>query len=383
VKLSLGKIMKLLIILIFTWLNAEDFSYKFHINKHNPYMKEAVTLTLDLKQTNHDIVLLFNFDLCKSDDYFFQRIDSKETNTHHDTQIRYVYMLYPLKVGDINISFNLTKKITTDESIAYSFSGDRDNVKGLVTTNTKITLPPLALSIKKLPSNTSLVGDFKLTYKFQKSKAKAYEPIPFKVKIDGSGYPPLIDKFQFKLLKKDVNFTLFNEAPIINSTHSQKGTKSTITYNMALSNNHSFDLPAINIKAFNPKTEKSYVLIVPKQHFSIAKTDINTLLDKIDKPKPLENNWSWLGNLLSYLVVFTAGYFTAISLKWKKRVLPQQDNPFKVKIESCKDERSLLQLLMATDSKKFAKSIELLESSLYRDEKNNFKKIKKDILEKL
>ena len=383
VKHNLGKMIRLFIALSFMLLSAEDFTYDFHLDKRNPYLKEPVILTLDLKQSNHDVVLLFNFDLQKSKDYFFQRLDTKETDTHHNTQIHYVYLIYPLKSGDINITFDLIKKITTDESVAYSFSGDRDNVKGLVTTDTKITLPPLPLKVKKLPENTALVGDFRLIHKFKTEQAEAYEPIPFEVKIEGSGYPPLLDN----ILPKYVKFTVFKENPIVNSIHNIQGTKSSVLYPMALSNNRSFDLDQIDIKAFNPKTMKSYILTVPKQHFNISKADVNTLVDKIDNPKPLESDWSWqttiLTTLLSYLVVFAAGYLTAISVKWKKKTLAQKDDPFKKKIESCKDERSLLQVLMAADSKRFTKNIEILEDGLYGDGKINFNRVKQEILEKL
>jgi len=379
VKHNLGKILKLFIALSFVLLLAEDFTYDFHLDKANPYLKEPVILTLDLKQTNHDIVLLFNFDLCKSADYFFQRLDTKETDTHHNIQIHYVYLIYPLKSGEIKLSFDLVKKITTDDSVAYSFSGDRDNIKGLVTTDTKITLPPLPLSVKDLPENTTLVGDFSLTHTFTKHEAKAYEPIPFQVKIEGSGYPPLVDT----LLPKDLNITVFKETPIVHSTHSKQGTKSSVIYPMALSSTNSFDLSPITIKAFNPKTMKHYALTVPKQHFNISKIDVNTLVDKTDNPKPLQNDWSWLSSLLGYLIVFAAGYLTAISMKWKKKILPQNDDPLKVKIEACKDERSLLQVLMAGNSKKFARSIEKIENSLYGNGKINFKKIKEEVLEKI
>jgi hypothetical protein len=370
---------KLFIALSFVLLLAEDFTYDFHLDKQDPYLKEPVILTLDLKQTNHDIVLLFNFDLHKSDDYFFQRLDTKETDTHHNLQIHYVYLIYPLKSGEIKLSFDLMKKVTTDDSVAYSFSGDRDNIKGLVTTDTKITLPSLSLKVKKLPQNTTLIGDFKLTHKFKKTKADAYEPIPFEVKIEGTGYPPLLDN----LLTQNLDFTVFKENPIVNSTHSQKGTKSSVIYPMALSSENSFDLNPITIKAFNPKTMQSYTLTIPKQHFTISKVDVNTLVDRIDNPKPLESDGSWFASLFSYLVIFAAGYLTAISVKWRKKILPQTDDPFKEKIENCNDERALLQILMATKSKKFTKSIEILENNLYGNAKINFKKVKQELLEKL
>jgi len=382
VKHNLGKMIKLFIALSFVLLSAEDFTYDFHLDKPDPYLKEAVILTLDLKQTNHDVVLMFNFDLQKSDDYFFQRLDTQETDTHHNTQIHYIYLIYPLKSGEIKLSFALIKKVTTDDSVAYSFSGDRDNIKGLVTTDTEITLPPLLLSVKDLPENTALVGDFSLTHTFTKHKAKAYEPIPFQVKIEGSGYPPLLDT----LLPKDLNITVFKETPIVHSTHSKQGTKSSVIYPMALSSDKSFNLTPITIKAFDPNTMKSYELTVPEQHFTISKADVNTLVDKTDDPKPLESDLSWLSTilttLLSYLIVFAAGYLTAITLKWKKKTVLQTDDPIREKIETCKDERALLQILMATNNKKFTASIEKLENGLYGNAKINFKKVKQEILEK-
>jgi hypothetical protein len=218
-----------------------------------------------------------------------------------------------------------------------------------------------------------------LTHKFKKNKAEEYEPIPFEVKIEGSGYPPLLDN----LLPKDVKFTVFKENPIVKSTHNTQGTKSSVIYPMALSNDKSFDLDPISIEAFDPKTMKQYMLTIPKQHFDISEVDVNTLIDKTDNPKPLKNDWSWLASLLSYLIVFGAGYLTAVSLKWKKKILPQTDDSFKEKIENCKDEKSLLQLLMATDSKKFTESIGKLENGLYGNTKINFKKIKQNVLESL
>jgi hypothetical protein len=385
-KKNLGNMLKIFIIFSFVFLFAEDFTYEFRLSKEKPYVKEPITLTLDLNQTNHDVVLLFNFDLKKSNDYFFQRLDTKESDTHHNTQIHYVYLIYPLKAGDINIDFELVKKVTTDDSVAYSFSGDRDNVKGLVTTDTEVSLPTLTLKTKELPQKIDLVGDFKLTYKFKTKETKAYEPIPFEVKIEGYGYPPLLDN----LVKKDKSFTLFKEKPIVKSLHSKDGTESSVTYSMALSASKSFDLNSIEIKAFDPKKEKSYILSVPKQHFNVSKVDVNTLVDKVDTPKALVANWSWLSNLLSYALVFVAGYLTAISLKWKKIVLKshlvKEDEELMLmreKIKKCKDKKSLLQLLMASKSKKFAKSIEKLESSLYGKDKTNLEKIKKSLLENL
>ncbi len=360
-------------------LQAEDFTYTFNADNQNPYVKEAVVLTLDLNQTNHDVVLLFNFSIKKSKDYTFQRLDIQETDSYHNAKIHYVYLIYPLTSGDINITFNLLKKVTTDESVAYSFSGDRDNVKGLVTTDTHITLPPLQLKVKALPVGTTLVGDFSLTHKAKKHQAKSYEPLPFQVSIKGVGYPPLLDT----LLPKDGNFTRFTEKPVVKSIARTQGTQSTVTYPMALSHSKSFTLSPIVLKAFNPKTEKSYTLTVPSQHFDIRKVDVNSLVDTIDSPALLKEDWSWLKTLLGYLMVFGVGYLTALSWKWQKKNRSDNDNPLIPKIQNCKDEKALLQVLLSADSKRFTPSIEKLEASLYANGKINFNKVKQELLEKI
>ncbi len=366
-------------LLSFVTLQAEDFTYTFNTDTQNPYVKEAVVLTLDLNQTNHDVVLLFNFNINKSEDYTFQRLDIKETDSHHNAKIHYVYLIYPLKSGDINITFDLLKKVTTDDSVAYSFSGDRDNVKGLVTKNTHISLPPLQLQVKPLPEETVLVGDFALTYNIKRHQANAYEPLPFQVTITGSGYPPLLES----ILPKDGNFTRFTEKPIVKSIATSGGAQSTVTYPMALSHSKDFTLSPIVLKAFDPKTEKSYTLDVPLQHFDIQEVPPYSLVDKVDSPDVLKEDWSWLSRLFSYIVVFAAGYLTALGWKWKKRQSHKESHPLIQKIQKCKDEKALLQVLIAADSKNFTSSIEKLEASLYGNGKINLNKVKQEAEEQI
>lgn len=371
-KNNLGK--TILFLLAFVLLQAEDFSYNFKVDKTHPYVKEAVILSLDIQQSNKDIVLLFTFDLKKSDKYQFQRLNIEETDSYHNAQIHYEYLIYPLKEGEIDLEFELLKKVTTDDSIAYSFSGDRDNIKGLVTTDTKVSLPPLRLKVKSLPEGTLFVGDFTLTHQFKTHKAKPHEPFPFQVHIEGQGYPPLLES----ILPKEGTFTRFTERPLVKSIATSKGTQNSVSYPMALSHAKSFTLPTITIKAFNPKTETSYFLSVPSQHFDIEEIPKDTLIDSHDTPKPFSMDWSWLINLLSYLIVFGAGYLSALAWKWQKKKVQRSLHPLHEKITNCKDERMLLQVLMATDDKRFTPSIQKLEASLYGDGKINLNKVKQE-----
>jgi hypothetical protein len=181
-------------------------------------------------------------------------------------------------------------------------------------------------------------------------------------------------------LPKSENFTRFTEKPIVESKATIDGTRNKIVYPMAVSHSKSFELSPIVLKAFNPKTEKSYELKIDKQSFNIEQVDIESLIDKNDSPAILEQDWSWLRTFLSYIIVFIAGYLTAFTLKWKKKSSIKKTNPLEIKIESCKDEKALLQLLIATDSRRFASTIEVLEGALYGSKKIDFKKLKYNML---
>jgi len=378
-KNSLGSTLAYIIMLALSLLHGEDFTFLRQVDTPNPYVKEGVLLSIDLNQTNPDIVLLFNFDLKPSSDYVFRRIDSKESDSYHNAKVHYLYLLYPLKAGDIDVDFRLTKRVTNDESVAYSFSGDRDNVKGLVTKDSNISLPPLRLHVKPLPKGTTLVGDFTLTYALQKKEAEAYEPISFRVTLKGRGYPPLLAS----LFPKKVPFTLFTEKPIVQKSHSKRGTFSTVVYPMALSSDRDFTTPPITIHAFDPKKERAYTLKVPPETIRIEPADLNALVDKIDTPPPLHTDWQWLGSVLGYLLAFISGFATAWFLKWHKRAALPPKHPLEAKIDSVQDKKALLQLLLAQPAPRFSTVIEKLERDLYGKGQYTLTSLKKEAKEQL
>ena len=377
-KNSLGKI-ALIFLLSLSALYGEDFTYKMHVDNKSPYLKEATIFTLELNQTNDDVVLLFNFDLKKSSEYEFVRLNSIEKDNHHNAYFKYTYLIYPLKDGKIELKFNLIKKITNDASIAYSYSGDRDNVKSLSTQDTPIDLPPLLLDIKPIPKDTLLVGDFKLTHKIKTHKAKAYEPISFHITLEGIGYPPSMKS----ILTQKGDFTRFIGKPIVDSRATLKGTRNRIIYPIAVSNKESFTLSPLVLKAFNPKTEKSYELTMPKQTFEIEKVATEKLIDTKNISDEVEQGFSWslIWKALSYIFTFIAGYLVATALnRYKKTNQKEKHSSLELKIKKSRDAKELFQALLATNDRKFDATIKLLEDALYRGKKIDFKEIKNKLI---
>ncbi|MFT7879166.1 MAG: hypothetical protein ABXS91_02120 [Sulfurimonas sp.] len=375
-KNSLGKrVITIFIFFSICLLYGSGFTTHASLDKESAYIKEPVILTFDIEQTDYSKVMFFDFTLKESEAYEFHRLDAKEEDSYQNAQVHYTYLLYPLKSGRIDIGFELIQKVTTKEDVAYSFSGDRDNVKGITTTDTSIGLAPLRLKVKPLPSGTLLVGDFTLTHELKRHEATAYEPIPFSVEIKGTGYPPVLDEF---FISTD-DYTLFKETPEVSTIRSTKRTDNTVIYPMAISAAKNFTLDETNIPSFNPLTKKSYVLTIPEQAFKITPVAQSALVDRVDSPAPIKaTDWSWVGTLLAYIVVFISGFLTAKSVQWYTKEKIKHD-PLIEKITQTNDPKTLLALLIAEDSKKFVSVIEKLESHIYGEKPLDLRAIKKEL----
>ncbi|HFD14340.1 MAG TPA: hypothetical protein ENJ34_03460 [Epsilonproteobacteria bacterium] len=379
-KHTLGSLLLFVALLCVSLLQAEDFRYTMHANKQTAYLHEPILLTVDINQTNPDTVLLFQFAPRPSDAYKVIQVHAKHDDTSHHVKYHNLYEIYPLKTGDVNVTFSLTKRVTDEDKVRYFASGDRDDFKKLETKDYPIAIPPLALHIKPLPKDVSLVGDFSLDYKIHTHTQKAFSPISWKITLKGKGYTPIIKH----IIPLSSNYKSFSEKPLVKTIPSPEGMINTVTYLFALSARQSYVVPSITLKAFSPSRQKTYTLEIPQQSFDIQSVDKEQLVDNIDMPALRKADWTWIETFLKYLLVFTAGYFTALSLRWKKKKMVHASHPLVEKISQTKTHKQLLQLLMAhEEGKHFSLIIEKLEASLYGTEKTNLNTLKKEALENL
>jgi len=353
---------------------AKDIGYAFHISNKTPYQNEAIFLDVNISQENHSSVMLFKFNLKQSKAYTFHQVDFKENDKYHDLKHQYRYLIYPKKEGNIALEFEMIKSLTDDDKVAYAISGDRDNIKGLVKKDIAVAIEPLKLLVKPLPKGTKLVGDFKLSYELDKTSTDAYDPVHLKVVLKGKGDIPT-----FSLLPKSALYHLFTQKPKVKLLHHSKGTTANAEWNYAISAKESFVLPEVRLKGFNPKTKKSYELLVPAQSIEVNAVEVGSLVDKEDTPASSKGiDWSWIGWLFSYLAVFMAGVFMPRDLL-KKRVKPKKsDNEILAeKMASVKTHKELLKLLLSLNDSKYREAVSLLEGVVYGSKKTSLGTIKR------
>jgi len=352
----------LIFLTLFCIIQAKDIDYSFSIDNQAPYTKEPIILDVNITQLDHSKVMLFKFSPQKSDNYIFTQIYFKEDDKYHSLKHEYKYRIYPLKDGNISISFDMIKSVTTDNSVAYAISGDRDNIKSLVKTDTKEDIAPLVLNVKPTPKDTDLVGDFKLSYTIDKTTTKSYEPIYLHIELKGSGYLE-----PFEIINKDKKYHIFSQKP--------KVTQNSIVWDYAISAKESFVLPKVTLNCFNPKTKQSYKLTIPTKNIEVKNIDSSSIVDKENTPPPFRGiDWSWVGWLFSYIIVFLSGFFMPRDIFQKR--FKRADKSFDDKIASIKTHKELLKFLLSYNSSKYSKAIKLLERAIYNKESISLDKIK-------
>lgn len=368
--------MKVLTLLLF-WVTvscASDISYSIHVDTLSPYRDEAVVLDVNITQLDHTKVMLFNFTPKESADYTFYQIDFKEDQRYHDLKHYYQYLIYPKRSGQVAVEFELIKSLTDDDKVAYAISGDRDNVKGLVKKDIPVEVEPMVLDVKPTPNGAELVGDFVLEYKLDKVKTDAYEPVNLKVSLEGWGSVPSLN-----LLEESSQYHLFTHKPEVQTIHTDKGTKNRIEWRYAISAKEGFVLPKVVLKGFNPQRQKSYELVIPEYKVMVNPVDIESLIDSENNPPPSRGiDWSWLWGLLSYVVVFVAGYLVPREFWQRKRsVVSSDEDRLAQKVAATTTHKELLTLLLSENRGEDRKAIEALESVLYNGKKISLEKIKK------
>ena len=361
----------LLYILFLTLVRANDIEYSFYIDNKTPYKNEAIILDVNISQVDHSKVMLFKFNLKRTKAYEFYQIDFKENEKHHDLKHQYRYLIYPKQEGRLALEFEMIKSLTDDDKVAYAISGDRDNVKGLVKKDIAVKIEPLTLEVKTLPKNTDLVGDYRLTYRLDKTLTDAYEPVHLNILLKGKGNLPT-----WSLLPKDKAYHLFTQEPKIRRLHHTKGTSVSSEWDYAISAKESFVLPKVLLKAFDPKTKRSYELLIPEHAIEVKQVAVENLLDEVDMPLASKGfDWSWLGWLFSYVMVFLAGFLMPKDI-FKRRKLVEKVS-FEDEIASTKTHKELLKLLLGGNDVHYKEAILSLESVVYNGKKISLDKIKK------
>jgi len=376
-KRNLGRWLYLFLLSPLLLFSATDYAYNLHLNKRSAYLNEPILLTFKVWQTDPKKIIFFEFEPVAHPSDWKMRLLQERRDMERGA-ITFEYLLFPQKVGDLSLSFNFIVKRTDEERLRHNNTGEPVKAKAIDTTDTHEVLPPLHLHIKPLPKEVALVGDYRLNVSVDKYETEVNAPIYLNILLEGVGALP-----------KDLNITpkiegvkVFDDEPKINLRYKADGLHYRGSFSYALLSDQNFTIPAITIEGFSYKKGQTYQLQSQPISIRVQGVTIQKLVDTTSS-ESIYDQLEAIKQWLIYCLVFVSGYISALIVQRIRRVKfskKEEDDSFQQAVKSADSAKALLKVLLKDHSNHYAIWIDQLEQAVYRGEKVDLKKMKREIL---
>ncbi len=226
----------------------------------------------------------------------------------------------------------------------------------------------LDIEAKALPRGVNLVGDFKIAALLDKNETAPNDAVNLTLQLSGSGN--FEDVGSLKPFINGVN--IFEEDAVIQGAI-KDGTYSGIwQQKMAFVSEHDYTIPPIQVKYFNPKTEKIVTISTQALHVKIKgkarkkekalkierSDEQNSFVKDEAKSVSLGPSYLWLIGLIVGMLI---GVFIML-IPWKRFV--KEEDTFKS--VNIRDEKSVLNFLLNfINDREVFEMVKLLEEKIY------------------
>ncbi len=328
------------------------------VSTTEPYVKQPVILKLTYADPEPQRVVWVKF-APKSDGAFESHFLHKSIEHGRYT---FVYLLFPLKEGEIDLHYSLQLKKSAIEEIRQDILGtgyeQTNPIEGKIFT---IPLAPTHLHVKHV-APVDLYGSFTLHMQIDKKRIQSFEPLYLQLRLEGKGYPPKVGE-----LVKVAGVKVLKDKPQKRIIYTKEGAKIAYLYRYALISDHNFTIPPITLKEFDFHSYKK--LTTPPAHIEVVMP--KQLLDEQTSPPKIEPVFAKVKSFLLFVAIFFAGMLSGVVLYVALRRREVEE------ILLAKDHNELLALLVVRYPHCFAEQKEALER------KEHLAKIKKEIIKGL
>ena len=350
---------------------AQNKSVQFtlKLDKKEAYVGEPIIAELVLKLRRNLGIVDYSFTPPKFDGFWVKEIKSghSEYLEEHGLYLikRLRYLLLPQKPGVLRVSPAIFKYAIPDHTTdAFGFSITAPRWKSVISNSASVVVKPL-------PKPVDLVGDFTITIKVDKIKAKPNEPINVDVVIEGKGNLENLDKIPLTIS----GVTLYEDKPKLSEQVKKDGLYSRFEQHFSIIADHSFTIPPLLIDYFSLKEKRLKKLTAKKIDITILSQKSSQAAAASSTPsssKPLSAQKSrgdfWIG-----LVVGAGGTLLVLALVWLARRIRRPKFAFRGK-------KALLNRLLPyiDKDKEAAAMAEALYKEIYEGKKHRIssKKIK-------
>lgn len=281
------------------------------------------------------------------------------------------YLIFPQKSGELSIepiraAVGVAKERDMDPFFG-SFFGLRDMNYEQIHSNS------LNISVKPLPYNLKVYGDFSIKASVDKNSTKAGEPINLTITIDGVGNIDDIPAFEFD----DKNLLVYPSSPelkrgIINGEYGGE-----FKQKFAIVSDSNFTIPAASFSYYNKLTKSSTVITtdpidievigsLPQPNLPTFDATQNAPLTKAE-PIVVEKDVSKV-NILYIVIAYILGLVSFYIISRLNFMDIRKEPNIINRIKKAKSDRALFELLLpyATRSEVIDSTLEKLEQNIYQ-----------------
>lgn len=357
---------------------GEDFIIQIKADKNEVKVGESVNLNVLFKYKLDSKIDQIRMNEPKLDNFWIKKVGDDEKSSEKD-YIVYTqkYLLFPQKSGEYDLkSLEALIGKAIKQKVANDFFNDPffDSVTNKITWQ-KIYSNDLHISVKPLPNNLELFGDYTLQTSVDKMQVEANQPVNLSININGVGNIDDIQKFNLTI----DNVVSYADEPKIDSSFEEKEYKGTFSQKIAFVALEDYTIPKISLTYFDKKTNQVKTIYSNPIDIKVQNSNQNSNAVKIETantPTKVSNEAKVVdikeNKNINYMVLALVLFLVILALILllkNKQTDKKAEKDIVLLIKKAKNDKDLFELLLP-----YSKKNELIKNTLIKLEENLYKK---------
>lgn len=357
---------------------GEDFIIQVKADKNEVKVGESINLNVLFKYKLDSKIDKLQISEPKIENFWIKKVGEVEKSSEKDYIIfSQKYLLFPQKSGEYelkSLEADIGKAIK--QKVSNDFFNDPffDSVTNRITWQ-KIYSNDLHISVKPLPNNLELFGDYTLQTSVDKMQVEANQPVNLSININGVGNIDDIQKFNLTI----DNVVSYSDEPKIDSSFEEKEYKGDFSQKIAFVALEDYTIPKISLTYFDKKTNQVKTIYSNPIDIKVQNSNQNSKIVKIETantPTKISNevkvpdikenkniNYKVLALVLFLIILVLLLLFR------NKKTDKKAEKDIILLIKKAKNDKDLFELLLP-----YSKKNELIKNTLIKLEENLYKK---------
>ena len=366
--------------------DGENFVVEVKADKQEVKVGESINLNVIFKYKLDSRIDKLQLSEPKLENFWIKKVDDVEKTSEKDYIVfKQKYLLFPQKSGEYDLSSleadigkivkeKISNEMLDDPLLRNSFFRDSffDSVTNKLTWQ-KIYSNALHISVKPLPNNLELFGDYSLTSTVDKTSVDANQPVNLTISITGKGNIDDIQKYNLTI----PNVVSYADEPKIEETFQTDEYGGNFTQKIAFVAQNDYTIPRIELTYFDKNTNQVKTIHSEPINIKVINNNPNNSAVKIETnniPKvPNDNKTSEIkeDKNINYIVLALIVLFVILAslLFFKKKKTTKIEKDIVKAIKKAKNDKELFELLLP-----YSKKSEIITDVLNKLEENLYKK---------